>query len=169
MWTSTHTAFSRSIRPSRRDWRWSGPAYPPMQPLLFEDFKREMEAVDRAIVFGVRAVASGNISPDEYTAEWVSNDPEKLDRVRGGRPDGGRLSGADGAGGDRSGPTRLQDLPDAGAIQSGRSDGVSNVRDGGKAGTADSLPHGSASRSAGRYSSTASRCCSTKWRRRSPT
>lgn len=66
-----HTAESSRLAMERA-------GYPPMQRLLFEDFKREMEAVDRAIVFGVRAVASGNISPDEYTAEWVSNDPEKL-------------------------------------------------------------------------------------------
>ncbi|MCY3801550.1 MAG: amidohydrolase family protein [Chloroflexi bacterium] len=66
-----HTAESSRLAMERA-------GYPPMQPLLFEDFRRDMEVVDRAIVFGVRAVASGNISPDEYTAEWVSNDPEKL-------------------------------------------------------------------------------------------
>ena len=29
-------------------------------------------------MFGVRAIASGNLSPNDFTAEWVSNDPAKL-------------------------------------------------------------------------------------------
>ena len=52
--------------------------YPPMQPLLFEEFSKEMEIVDKAIVFGVRAIASGQLSPNDYTAEWVRRDPSKF-------------------------------------------------------------------------------------------
>jgi len=33
--------------------------YPPMQPLTFDQYAREMKAVDRAIVFGARACPVG--------------------------------------------------------------------------------------------------------------
>ena len=52
--------------------------YPPMEPMEFDYFMREMEPVDRAICFGVRARGTGTMTPDEYTSEWVSRAPEKL-------------------------------------------------------------------------------------------
>ncbi len=52
--------------------------YPPMAPTEFDHFMREMEPVDKAICFGVRARSTGTMTPDEYTAEWVSRAPEKL-------------------------------------------------------------------------------------------
>ena len=52
--------------------------YPPMAPTEFDHFMREMEPVDKAICFGVRARGTGTMTPDEYTSEWVSRAPEKL-------------------------------------------------------------------------------------------
>ena len=52
--------------------------YPPMQPLTFARYAEEMAVVDRAIVFGVRGLATGVRSPNEFTAEWVRHDPDKL-------------------------------------------------------------------------------------------
>ena len=52
--------------------------YPPMEPLQFDHLMAEMEPVDRAIVFGVRARSTGTLTPHEYTAEWVARAPEKL-------------------------------------------------------------------------------------------
>ena len=52
--------------------------YPPMQPLLPETYLKAMEAVDKAIVFGVRGVATGARSPNDFTAEWVKGAPDKL-------------------------------------------------------------------------------------------
>ena len=52
--------------------------YPPMEPMEFDYFMREMEPVDKAICFGVRARGTGTMTPDEYTSEWVSRAPEKL-------------------------------------------------------------------------------------------
>ena len=34
--------------------------------------------VDRAIVFGIRGLATGVRSPNEFTADWVRRDPDKL-------------------------------------------------------------------------------------------
>ena len=52
--------------------------YPPMPPLSFESYDEHMKPVDRAIVFGVRAVATGMCSPNDFTATWVQHDPGKL-------------------------------------------------------------------------------------------
>ena len=52
--------------------------YPPMQPLTFEHYAEEMAPVDKAIVFGVRGIATGARSPNDFTAEWVKNDPDRL-------------------------------------------------------------------------------------------
>ena len=52
--------------------------YPPPQPLLPETYLKAMEAVDKAIVFGVRGVATGARSPNDFTAEWVKHAPDKL-------------------------------------------------------------------------------------------
>ena len=52
--------------------------YPPMQPLPYERYAREMEAVDRAIVLGVRALSAGTRVPNDFVADWVKNDPDKL-------------------------------------------------------------------------------------------
>ena len=52
--------------------------YPPMAPMEFDYFMREMEPVHKAICFGVRARGTGTMTPDEYTSEWVSRAPEKL-------------------------------------------------------------------------------------------
>ena len=52
--------------------------YPPMQPLSTERYDEELSVVDRAIVFGVRGVATGVRSPNEFTAQWVRHDPDKL-------------------------------------------------------------------------------------------
>ena len=52
--------------------------YAPMQDTEFDDFMRHMEPVDRAICFGVRGRATGTLTPDEYTAEWVNRAPDKL-------------------------------------------------------------------------------------------
>ena len=52
--------------------------YPPMEPMEFDYFMREMEPVDKAICFGVRARGTGTMTPDEYTSEWVNRAPEKL-------------------------------------------------------------------------------------------
>ena len=51
--------------------------YPPMQPLSFDAYAEAMDAVDKSIVFGVRGLATGVRSPNDFTAEWVKNDPEK--------------------------------------------------------------------------------------------
>jgi hypothetical protein len=51
--------------------------YPPMQPLSFDAYAKAMDAVDKSIVFGVRGLATGVRSPNDFTAEWVKNDPEK--------------------------------------------------------------------------------------------
>ena len=52
--------------------------YAPMQPLPFERYAEAMRAVDKAIVFGVRALACGMLSPNDFTADWVARDPDKL-------------------------------------------------------------------------------------------
>ena len=52
--------------------------YAPMQPLPFERYAEAMRAVDKAIVFGVRALACGMLSPNDFTADWVAKDPDKL-------------------------------------------------------------------------------------------
>ena len=52
--------------------------YPPMQPLPPDTYLKGMEPVDRAIVFGIRAFATGVASPNDFTAEWVANAPDKL-------------------------------------------------------------------------------------------
>ena len=52
--------------------------YPPMQPLLPATYLAGMESVDRAIVFGIRAVAGGMSSPNDSTAAWVQHAPGKL-------------------------------------------------------------------------------------------
>ena len=52
--------------------------YPPMQPLLFESYAEAMRVVDKSIVFGVRAAASGALSPNDFTAEWAAKDPDKI-------------------------------------------------------------------------------------------
>ena len=52
--------------------------YPPMQPLSPETYLENMKVVDKAIVFGVRGVATGMRSPNDFTAEWVNYQPDKL-------------------------------------------------------------------------------------------
>ena len=52
--------------------------YPPLQPLTFARYAEEMSVVDRAIVFGIRGLATGVRSPNEFAAEWVRRDPDKL-------------------------------------------------------------------------------------------
>ena len=52
--------------------------YSPPEPYTFDQFAEEMEVVDKALVFGVRALASGERSPNEFTVEWVKNDPDKF-------------------------------------------------------------------------------------------
>ena len=52
--------------------------YPPMPPLSPETYLKAMEVVDKAIVFGVRGVSAGMYSPNNFTAEWVKNAPDKL-------------------------------------------------------------------------------------------
>ncbi len=52
--------------------------YPPLEPLEFDYFQEQMEPVDKAICFGVRARGTGTVSPNEYTSEWVNRDPGKL-------------------------------------------------------------------------------------------
>ena len=52
--------------------------YPPMQPLSPETYLEHMEAVDRAIVFGIRGIATGMGSPNDFTAKWVARQPDKL-------------------------------------------------------------------------------------------
>jgi len=52
--------------------------YPPMQPLSFDAYAEAMDAVDKSIVFGVRGLATGVRSPNDFTAEWVARAPEKL-------------------------------------------------------------------------------------------
>ena len=52
--------------------------YAPMQPLPFERYAEAMRAVDKTIVFGVRALACGMLSPNDFTADWVNKDPDKL-------------------------------------------------------------------------------------------
>lgn len=52
--------------------------YPPMQQLTPEAYLEGMAPVDRAIVFGIRALNHGIVTPNEYTAEWVGHAPEKL-------------------------------------------------------------------------------------------
>ncbi len=49
-----------------------------VRPVSYETYAKEMRAVDRAILFGVRATASGWATPNERTANWVSRDPNKL-------------------------------------------------------------------------------------------
>ena len=49
-----------------------------MQPLTTERYDEELSVVDRAIVFGIRGVATGVRSPTEFTAEWVRHGPDKL-------------------------------------------------------------------------------------------
>ena len=49
--------------------------YPPLEPLEFDYFQEQMEPVDKAICFGVRARGTGTVSPNEYTSEWVKRDP----------------------------------------------------------------------------------------------
>ena len=61
---------------THREMRRAG--YPPMQPLPPEDFLEAMQPVDKAIVFGVRAIATGSISPNDFTAQWVEHAPNKL-------------------------------------------------------------------------------------------
>ena len=52
--------------------------YAPPQPLTWEHFAEAMKGVDKALVFGVRGLATGSTSPNEFTAEWVKNDPDKF-------------------------------------------------------------------------------------------
>ena len=52
--------------------------YAPMQPLPPETYLEHMEVVDRAIVFGIRGIATGMRSPNDFTAEWVARQPDKL-------------------------------------------------------------------------------------------
>ncbi len=52
--------------------------YPPMKTLAFAQYKKGLDAVDRAIVFGVRGVATGARSPNDFTAQWVAHDPQRL-------------------------------------------------------------------------------------------
>jgi hypothetical protein len=52
--------------------------YPPFAQVEPETYLEHMEPVDKAIVFGVRGVSTGNRSPNDYTAEWVKIAPEKL-------------------------------------------------------------------------------------------
>lgn len=52
--------------------------YPPMQSLSPQRYLEALEPVDRAIVFGVRALRTGLSTPNEYTARWVAHDPTKL-------------------------------------------------------------------------------------------
>ncbi len=52
--------------------------YAPMQPYSLDDYLEAMEPVDHAILFGVRAVANGHISPNKMIADWVRRAPEKL-------------------------------------------------------------------------------------------
>jgi hypothetical protein len=52
--------------------------YPPMQPLHPDTYLEGMAPVDKAIVFGIRAYATGVESPNSFTAEWVANAPDKL-------------------------------------------------------------------------------------------
>jgi predicted TIM-barrel fold metal-dependent hydrolase len=52
--------------------------YPSMLPLSPETYLKAMEPVDRAIVFGIRAYATGVESPNNATAEWIRNAPNKL-------------------------------------------------------------------------------------------
>ena len=52
--------------------------YPPMPSYSLDEFLEAMEPVDRAVVFGIRAVATGHLSPNELIADWVRRAPEKL-------------------------------------------------------------------------------------------
>ena len=52
--------------------------YPPMQPLTPEAYLAGMEPVDRAVVFGIRALNHGVETPNDFTADWVKQAPEKL-------------------------------------------------------------------------------------------
>ncbi|MCY3783159.1 MAG: amidohydrolase family protein [Chloroflexi bacterium] len=52
--------------------------YPPMQPLPFETYQEAMRVVDKSVVFGVRALACGALSPNDFTAEWVAKDPDRI-------------------------------------------------------------------------------------------
>ena len=49
-----------------------------LEPVSFEDYAAQMQVVDKSILFGVRAVASGWASPNDRTAEWVRRDPERI-------------------------------------------------------------------------------------------
>ena len=61
---------------ARRSAERSG--YPPMQPLAFETYAEAMQVVDRSIVFGVRSERTGARSPNDFTADWVKRDPDRV-------------------------------------------------------------------------------------------
>jgi predicted TIM-barrel fold metal-dependent hydrolase len=46
--------------------------------IAWEDYRAAMEPVDKAIVFGLKARHVGIVVPDDFIAEFVQNDPEKL-------------------------------------------------------------------------------------------
>ena len=52
--------------------------YAPMQPLAFETYAEAMQVVDRSIVFGVRSERTGARSPNDFTADWVKRDPDRV-------------------------------------------------------------------------------------------
>jgi len=52
--------------------------YPPMAPLAPETYLEGVAPVDRAVVFGIRALSAGLATPNAYTAEWVRHAPDKL-------------------------------------------------------------------------------------------
>ncbi len=49
-----------------------------LKPFSFETYAAHMRTVDRSILFGVRAVASGWACPNDRTAEWVRRDPDRI-------------------------------------------------------------------------------------------
>ena len=50
----------------------------PLRSVSFEEYAQEMSVVDKAILFGIRASATGWMTPNERTAEWVARDPDRL-------------------------------------------------------------------------------------------
>ena len=121
--------------------------YPPMQPLTPAAYLAGMVPVDRAIVFGIRALNHGVVTPNEFTADWVKQAPEKLIGFMGIDPtEEGYLEEIDR--GLELGLKGNKDLPDAGSFQSRRSYDIPSLREGSAVGSAGPLAHGHAAESA---------------------
>ena len=103
--------------------------YPPMQPLPFETYQEAMRLGDKSVVFGVRALACGALSPNDFTARWVAKDPDRIIGFMCIDPtEDGYLEEIERGVEPRA--ARDQDLSHAGALQSRRSVLLRPLREG---------------------------------------